>query len=489
MRANVVGVLALALASSSIWFAHAALAQEPSTAQPDQTDHIAFPLRPSPNNRYIVDASGEPFLMIGDSPQNLIVNLSAAEAAEFMANRRRYGMNALWVNLFCITIDSTCPKDATTYDGIAPFLTPGDLATPNPAYFQRADDMLKLAEQSGQVVLLDPIETSSWLPVLRQNGTEKAFRYGQFLGNRFNSRANIIWLHGNDFQSWRDPADTALVQAVARGIRSVDAIHMHTAELNFLTSGTLDDPSWNGLVELDAAYSYLPTFAQVSAEYDRADHKPVFLVEAAYEGENNFLADGGSLLNLRKQEYWTMLSGGSGQLYGSAWSWPLQKGWQAHLDTPGAQQLEIMKSLFAPRKWYELRPDKDHTTVTDGYDATACRAGRTAVWVAHFPSLERIVRRARSSGYIAANGCATAARTDDGSLVIVYMPTSRPLTVDMTRLAGPAVARWYDPTDGSFTEVGGASTANAGNSTFRPPNRNRAGDGDWVLVLETAGTR
>jgi hypothetical protein len=492
MGASLVGAFVSALAGSSISLAQAGLAQaqEPPAALADKSDHIVFPIRPSANNRYLVDADGKPFLIVGDSPQNLIANLSVPDAAEFMANRRSYGVNALWVNLFCITTESACPRGATTYDGIAPFLTAGDLATPNPDYIQRADDMLALAERNGMVVLLDPIETISWLPVLRQNGIEKAFRYGQFLGNRFNSRANIIWLHGNDFQSWRDPHDAALVQAVARGIRSVDAIHMHTAELNYWTSGTLDDPNWGGLIELDAAYTYLPTFAQVSAEYERADHKPVFLVEGAYEGENNFLADGGSPANLRKQEYWTMLSGGSGQLYGSAWSWPLEKGWQAHLDTPGALQLKVMKSLFAPRKWYELRPDRDHTTITGGYDAVACLAGRLAVWVAHFRSLERLVRiAAKTTGYIAANGCATAARTGDGSLVIAYMPTLRPLTVDMTRLAGPAIARWYDPTDGSFTDVGGAPIANVGNVTFRPPIQNRAGDGDWVLVLETVGTR
>ena len=258
MRASLVG------AFSSIWLAHAGMAraQELTSALADKSDRIAFPIGPSANNRYLVDADGKPFLMVGDSPQNLIVNLSVPEAAEFIANRRSYGVNALWVNLFCITTISSCPKDATTYDGIAPFLTARDIATPNPAYIQRADDMLRLAEQSGMVVLLNPIETSSWLQVLRQNGIEKAFRYGQFLGNRFNSRANIIWLHGNDFQTWRDPADAALVQAVARGIRSVDAVHMHTAELSYLTSGTLDDRSWSRLVALDAAYSYLPAFAQ-----------------------------------------------------------------------------------------------------------------------------------------------------------------------------------------------------------------------------------
>jgi hypothetical protein len=183
-----------------------------------------------------------------------------------------------------------------------------------------------------------------------------------------------------------------------------------------------------------------------------------------------------------------MLSGGSGQLYGSAWSWPLEKGWKAHLDTTGALQLKVMKSLFTPRKWYELRPDKDHTTITDGYDAMACFVGRILEWVAHFPSLERFVRRAMTTGYIAANGCATAARTEDGSLVIAYMPTLRPLTLDMTQLAGPTIARWYDPTDGSFTDVGRAPIANVGNVTFRPPNENQAGDGDWVLILETAAS-
>ena len=491
MRASLLGALVSALAGASIWLAHAGLAQaqEPPWGRANEPDRIAFPIRPSANNRYLVDAEGKPFLMVGISPQNLIVNLSVPEAAEFMANRRSYGVNALWINLFCITTKGSCPKDATTYDGIAPFLTPGDLATPNPAYMQRADDMLKLAEQSGMVVLLDPIETESWLPVLRQNGIEKAFRYGQFLGSHFSNRANIIWLHGNDFQSWRNRVDTALVQAVARGIRSVEATHIHTAELNYWTSGTLDDPSWSGLVELDAAYSYLPTFAQVSAEYERGDHKPVFMVEAAYEGENNFFADGGSLANLRKQEYWTMLSGGSGQLYGSAWSWPLEKGWQARLDTPGILQLKIMKNLFAPRKWYELRPDRDHTTITGGYDPIACFVGHMAVWVAHFPIPKRLISIASRSGYIAANECATAARTDDGSLVIAYMPTLRSLTVDMTRLAGPAIARWYDPTDGGFTDAGGAPIANVGNATFGPPSRNRAGDQDWILVLEAVGAR
>ena len=70
----------------------------------------------------------------------------------------------------------------------------------------------------------------SWLDILRKNGKSKAFEYGQYLGNRHKDFPNIIWMHGNDFQSWRNAADDDLVQAVARGIRSMDANHIHTVE-------------------------------------------------------------------------------------------------------------------------------------------------------------------------------------------------------------------------------------------------------------------
>jgi hypothetical protein len=256
MRAGLVDGFVSALAGASMWLAHAGLAQAqaPPPTLADKSDGIAFPIRASANNRYLVDANGKPLPMVGDSPQNLIVNLSVPDAAEFKANRRSYGVNALWVNLFCITTKGNCPKD-----GHRAILHGRGPRSPQPSYIRRADDMLKLAEESGMVVLLDPIETDSWLPVLRPNGIEKAFRYEHFLGDRFNSRANIIWLHGNDFQSWRDPADTALVQAVARGIRSVDAIHMHTAELNYLTSATLDvGAGWSSLMRPTAIFRRSP---------------------------------------------------------------------------------------------------------------------------------------------------------------------------------------------------------------------------------------
>jgi hypothetical protein len=444
----------------------------------------AYPLKVSASGRYLVDQRNRPFLMVGDAPQMMIANLSVKEAANFMANRQSYGINTLFILLLC-SFANACNKEAITFDGIAPFLAQGDLSQPNPAYFQRADDIINLAATYGMVVMLDPIETSSWLPVLRAAGIKRAFEFGQYLGRRYKDFANIIWLHGCDFQSWRDPKDNALVQAVARGIRSEDRVHMHTIELNYLSSGSLDDPTWAPLIELDAAYTYFPTYAQVLAGYNRAEFKPVFLVEASYEFERG---NESSPENLRRQEYWTMLSGATGQIYGSGYIWRLEKGWEEKIDTPGVAQLQLMKDLFAARRWYDLIPDQDHTLVTDGYGWLSEKIGKLTAFVGKYQLPYNLVARLKQRthlGNVGSNTFVSAACSSDGRLAIAYLPSARTITVDMSKLAGPATAQWYDPTNGTYSPISASPLSNVGTKLFHPPDRNAAGDGDWVLVLET----
>jgi hypothetical protein len=272
----------------------------------------------------------------------------------------------------------------------------------------------------------------------------------------------------------------------------MDANHIHTVELNYETSGSLEDKSWAPLIELNAAYTYFSTYAQVLTEYNRQNFKPVFMVEANYEFENvGPDTEGGSTQNLRRQEYWAMFSGAAGQLYGSAHTWKLQKGWKANLDTSGAIQLSYMKNLFVSRKWYDLVPDQTHTVVTDGYDRLSCIVGKFAAYASKDQNslmswaLDRI-RTYSAIGSITSNTCATAARTSDGSLVMVYMPTIRAITVDMSRLTGTTTARWYDPTSGEYADVKGSPFANEGSGQFMPPGANKSGEGDWVLVLEAS---
>jgi hypothetical protein len=431
------------------------LAALPAAAFASQTQAV-YPLRVSDNKRYLVDQSGSPFLMVGDSPQALIGGLSLDDAEYFLSDRHDRGFNTVWVNLLCADYTG-CNADGTTFDGIAPFHKRGDLTTPNEAYFERADRVLAAAAKYGMLVILDPIETGSWLKVLESNGPDAAYRFGQYLGNRYKSQANIIWMSGNDYQTWGDPVDDALVLAVAQGIKDSGATQLQTVELNYRVSSSLDDPRWQSVIQLDAAYTYKPTYAEVLKEYQRLDFMPVFMVEASYESENDYTGP----QTLRRQEYWSLLSGAAGQLYGNRYTWQFLGDWKNHLDTIGTVQLNYCTALFASRRWYDLVPDADHTVVTAGYGTFT------------------------DSGTVNDSDYLTAARTADGALIIVYAPTQRSFTVDLTKATGPVKARWFDPASGAYAELAGSPLPNTGVHQFQTPGANGDGDYDWVLVLES----
>jgi Protein of unknown function (DUF4038)/Putative collagen-binding domain of a collagenase len=246
------------------------------------------------------------------------------------------------------------------------------------------------------------------------------------------------------------------VMAVAQGIRDADPAALQTVELNYLSSGSLDDSAWAPLIDLNASYTYAPTYAQVLKDYNRDDFLPTFMVEASYEGEHDYVGPS----TLRRQEYWTLLSGAAGQLYGNKYTWQFIEGWQDNLDTVGSRQMTYVTNLFSPRRWYDLVPDSGHSLVVAG----------TGPY--------------RATGTVQDSDYVTAARTADGRLAIAYLPAGQAIRVNMAELAHGVHARWYDPSTGRYRVVRGAPFANAGVRRFSPPGENGDGDPDWVLLLE-----
>lgn len=92
-------------------------------------------------------------------------------------------------------------------------------------------------------------------------------------------------------------------------------------------------------------------------------------------------------------------------------------------------------------------------------------------------------------GFAETPAYAAAARSSDGRLAIIYVPESQTITLDLARLSGPAKARWFDPTDGSYKSAESAPVPNSGRHEFTPPGKNAAGDTDFVLVLEASGRK
>ena len=437
---------------------------------------VIYPVKVSPNGRYLVDQNNAPFLIVGDTPQGLMGRLSEAQADSYFANRQAHGFNTLgWIDVACAGPDYPSNKEATTPDGIRPyigFITGGndfayyDLTKPNEAYFVRLDHVVMLAAKHGLLVFIDPIETIGWLPTLRNNDLASAYSYGQYLGRRYKRFPNVAWLNGNDFNSWRDRKDDALVQAVAKGIKAEDPAHLQTVELNVCTSSSLDDDTWVPLVSLNATYTYSPTYMQMLHSYNQTPVVPTFLVEAHYDWEDvGKPPDFGTPSVLRREEYWTMLSGGKGQFYGNKYTWSFAPGWESHIDTVGVTQLAIWKKFFSSLPWQDLVPDQDHTVVTVGLGTYGTFQTRVS-----------------QSDYC------TASKTPDGSFVAAYLPTARTITVNMASLKAPADAKWFDSTNGAYINIPGGQIANIGLRQFTPPGKNHEGADDWVLLLVASGS-
>lgn len=325
-----------------------------------------------------------------------------------------------------------------------------------------------MAATNNLLVLLDPCETGGLLATMTDNGSNSCWVYGQYLGNRYKSFTNIIWISGNDYPEakWSIPTNDICVTALARGIASMDTNHIQTVELSadYGYPDSLSDPNWWPIVSLNLTYDYSQTYAACDIAYTRTNFVPLFNGEQHYESEDsgNFPdnTELGTPLVLRHQEYWTMLSGATGQLYGNHYIWPFISGWQTNLNTVGVQQLQYNTALFQSVAWYNLVPDLNHTLITAGYGTYA------------------------TNGLISTNNYVTAAITPDGTLAIAYVPTSSTVTVAISAMAGQTTAQWFDPTAGIYSTVNGSPFTNSGSQQFTTPGNNSAGSPDWVLVLQ-----
>src|SRR5205823_8911994 len=142
---------------------------------------------------------------------------------------------------------------------------------------------------------------------------------------------------------------------------------------------------------------------------------PVLFLEAHYEFEN-IVGELGTPNVLRRQEYWSLTSGSlAGHMYGNHYTWTFTSGWQTHLNTTGVQQLMYFKNFFSSRRWYDLVPDQSHTLLTAGYGTYT------------------------SGGNVSDSDYATAAKTPDGALAVVYTPVNYilPLTIALNNFISP----------------------------------------------------
>ena len=233
---------------------------------------------------------------------------------------------------------------------------------------------------------------------------------------------------------------------MAAGIREVVPEHLFSAHSAPENSG-VDQYSPIGL-DINSTYTYGIVHKMLLHDYDRRIRMPFVLMESTYEGEHN-----ASPVQIRRQAYWAILCGATGQFLGNKPLWEFDPGWEQSLESQGAKDMEHLRALFLSRPWWELVPDQEHRIVTGG--------------LGEFNGLDTL----------------TAAATRDGRTLIAYIPSTRKITVDPARLIGERFrAWWFDPRSGTARDAG--TVARASVHEFQTP-----GEGDWVLVMDDEASR
>jgi hypothetical protein len=445
----------------------------------------------SPDKTYLVNTfTNQPVLITGDTAYALAVQLSSnSEIEAYLSNRQAKGINLIWAAL----VDAGFHADAKTENDAAgnnPWNGGADFTgmVSATAYWDHVDYVLRRAAAHGITILAGTGFTatfnrcdSPYYATMASTSDATLTAYGQFLGDRYKSYPNIIWLMGGDANLSLCGSVLANKQNdIAIGIMSRDPGHLMTTEATSNNWGEASATYWlpytrgvrnpNGWITLGTIYPKgLPakTFAleidqivsQNATERAADPFVPYFSMEDPYEMEPNEVPYNSQ--QLRQEGYTEVLAGAYlGRLFGSSAIWPFNATccepggykWQTDIDAAPSFDQQRLGQLFRSREHWKMEPDTNHTVVRAGYGSGA--------------------------------SLTATSRTRDGQTIIAYIPNGNAttLTVDMTRIASAsnrAVCWWFNPSSGASRQIG--TYSNSGTRNFTPPDSN-----DWVLLIDDA---
>lgn len=433
------------------------------------TNAYEYPLKVSENKRYLVDQKNEPVFWSGEAAWSLIVQLSREDVVYYLQDREKKGFNVLLINL----IDHAfCNNPPANFYGDLPF-TGNVFKTPNEAYFQHVDFVIHEAAKRDMIILLCPLYLGyncgyqGWCTDVKRASLSDMRTWGQYIGDRYKKYDNIIWCIGGDTDP--TPVRKKILQCV-EGIREKDTRHLFTSHNQSGSFGIdpWDDEAW---LTINNVYSYeTRLYIECETAYKHTPVLPYFLIESTYENEHN-----ASQMRIRAQAYWTILSGGFGNIFGNCPVWHFGANqdwcgtteWKLQLDSSGSISMMNLQRLFRSRAWHLLTPDFNHTVLKEANN--------------FWDELKSIFQQEQQKHSIVSYPI--AAITKNGNTIIGYTPINEAIKIDISALSGDyASCWWYNPRDASAISIGQFPAT--GVRAFVPPS-----EGDWVIVIDDASKK
>lgn len=389
------------------------------------------------NKRFLVTEGETPFFWLGDTAWELFHRLNKEESLMYLQDRAEKNFNVVQA----VVLAELDGLDSPNAEGERP-LYANNPSTPNEAYFNHVDFVIKRAESLGIYMAILP----TWGDKFNQAGghgpeiftPENAEVYGRFLGRRYADYNNIIWIMGGD----RTP-DTeshyAVIRSMVKGIKSYDTTHLMSYHPN---GGKIASDWWGNETWLDL--DMFQTRHQLNfKEYKFTRRamkalpiRPVVDGEAGYENIPNLLNKFNfqrlTAVDCRKSAYWNMFSGAAGHTYGCNEVWQMYDlgkdplfgahlPWDQAIKLPGSFQMGILKKLFESLPWQTLSNDQ----------------------------------RLLSPTFISKSSPTLALSTSCKNTILVYSPYGKSFRLKLTILQEEKmVAFWFDPSDGKVSPVG-----------------------------------
>jgi hypothetical protein len=419
-----------------------------------------FPLRVSENKRYFITQQEKPFLYHAETGWQIFTQLTTVEAVEYLAFRKSQGFNTIQVQIVM------SPEQRNRY-GQKPFHGDVDFSRPNEAYHDHIADVLQKADSMGLLMVM----SQPWLGCckegfgntkekpIQRNGPAKNRLYGQYLGKKFSRFNNLFWFAGGD----NDPkGDREGIVAWAEGLHQTAPKHQlitYHASPPHSSTDLFQYAPWLGFSFIYTYWREKPNewvtgdllphvYEAALREWSKSDVMPFVLGESQYEGSGKIDNDMGTPQIVRRQAYWTLLSGGAGHAYGSdIWGFP--SNWRDIMRYPGAYQMGHFIRFFEAIPWWTLIPDVKHKAVVSGYGDWA------------------------KPNYV------TTAVSEDKKLMVSYLPQLQALSVDFNFLSGNNFScTWFNPATGKKEKEFTVTEKTV--QRIGPPNGE-----DWVLLVQS----
>ncbi|MEO6539729.1 MAG: glycoside hydrolase family 140 protein [Ferruginibacter sp.] len=419
----------------------------------------------STNKRYLLK-DDQPFFWLGDTAWELFHRLNREQADQYLKRRYEQGFTVIQ----CVALAEFDGLHTPNAYGELP-LENDDPLKPREAYFKHVDYIIDLANKYGLTIGFlptwgDKLFKSTWGKGPEIFTPSNAKVYGQWLGNRYKDRRNIIWILGGD----RNPGnitDENVWRQMAAGIEegtggkdnALISFHPQPNELGSAQWFHKDD--WldfnmfqNGHCRDGAIYDKIQTV------YNMQPAKPVMDAEPIYEDHpvcfNAKDLGTSAPYDIRKYAYLDLFSGAHGHTYGCHDIWQFYAAdrepvnnphmyWQQALELPGANQMTFVKRLMISRPFLDRIPDQ--SIITENNLAASER-----------------IQATRGKDYL-----------------FVYTARGKGFNVVLGKISGKLLKGfWFDTKTGNATAI--SPFENSGVKMFTPPTTGYGND--WVLILD-----